>query len=307
MADRLEMVVDGRRQTALPTTPDFTSRTAPSDGFFIEGTRLSSLQLPDHWIPFYGVGLQFVQGIGKRFFYQDGRHHSHLIRNGDSLVIAPQELRQYRLETEARCKFVLVSIEPVVLQGMVAGCSSRNPFEVTRTWEGQDPMLRDVVLKLQAEVTAGYPAGPLLAESLCTNIAEQLIQRYSIGRPRLDRYKGGLSGAQLRRVLEYIDECLNLDLTGNRIAGITGLSKYHFGKAFRQSTGVTLHGYVLSRRMRRAQQLLAKPDLPLGAIADAAGFSSQSHFTSVFSTRMGISPGSYRQMRRPVSVSFHGS
>ncbi len=28
------------------------------------------------------------------------------------------------------------------------------------------------------------------------------------------RDKEGLSGAQLRRVLEYIDECLNLDLKG---------------------------------------------------------------------------------------------
>src|ERR1700677_23892 len=129
MPDRLEMVVDGRRQTALPTTLEFTSRTAPSEGFSMEGHRLHSLELPDHWIPFYGVGLQFTQGVGKRFFYQDGRQHSHLVRNGDSLVIAPQELRQYRFEDEAGCKFILVSIEPVVLQGMVAGCSSRNPFE----------------------------------------------------------------------------------------------------------------------------------------------------------------------------------
>ena len=64
-------------------------------------------------------------------------------------------------------------------------------------------------------MTAGYPAGPLFGEALCTKIAEEIIQRYSIGRPRLDRYKGGLSGAQLRRALEYIDEFLDLNLTGN--------------------------------------------------------------------------------------------
>ena len=70
MPNRLEMVVRGQRQTALPNTPDFTSRTWPTDGFFMEGTRLSSMELPDHWIPFYGVGLQFIQGTGKRFFIQ---------------------------------------------------------------------------------------------------------------------------------------------------------------------------------------------------------------------------------------------
>jgi len=36
----------------------------------MEGTRLSSFELPDHWIPFYGVGLQFIRGTGKRFYFQ---------------------------------------------------------------------------------------------------------------------------------------------------------------------------------------------------------------------------------------------
>jgi hypothetical protein len=114
MPNRLEMVVGGRRQTALPTPPDFTSRTTPSEGFFMEVNRLSSFELPDHWIPFYGVGLQFSHGKGKRFYFQDGRHHTLPFENGDALVIAPQELRQYRLDGEG--KLILVSLDPVVLQ-----------------------------------------------------------------------------------------------------------------------------------------------------------------------------------------------
>jgi AraC family transcriptional regulator len=293
------MVVDGRRQTALPTTPDFTSRTAPSEGFFVERTSLSPFELPDHWIPFYGVGLQFVRGTGKRFYFQDGKDIALPFQNGDALVIAPQELRRYRLETDS--KLLLVSIEPVVLQEMLSGSRALKPFELTRAWTGPDPVLRDLVLKLQAEVISGYPAGLLRAESLCSKLAEELVQRYSIAQPRLDRYKGGLSGAQLRRAIEYIDEYLNMPLTGQKIAAVAGLSKYHFGKAFRQSTGMTLHAYVLARRMRRSQVLLAKSDLGLAAIAQAAGFSSQSHFTSVFSTRVGISPSAYRNSHRSKS------
>jgi len=156
------------------------------------------------------------------------------------------------------------------------------------------------------EVSGSYPTGPLLGESIFTRLAEELIHRYSIGRPRLVQYRGGLSGAQLRRVFERVDQCLNLDLTGNDVSSVAGLNKYHFGKAFRQSAGVTLHSYVLARRMRRAQQLLVKSELPLAVISEAAGFSNQSHFTSVFSTRVGIPPGAYRQMKRRVSVSFTG-
>jgi AraC family transcriptional regulator len=187
---------------------------------------------------------------------------------------------------------------------MVTGYHSRNPFELTRTFNGQDPWLAGLVLRLQAEVAADYPGGHLYAESICTRLAEELIKRYSIGRPRLNRYKGGLSGIQLRRVLEYIDGNLGQDLTGHAIAGVAALSKYHLGKAFRQATDVNLHSYVLARRMRLAEKLLVKSDLPLAAIAAAAGFSNQSHFTSVFSKRIGISPGAYRQNRRRVSVAI---
>jgi AraC-like DNA-binding protein len=70
---------------------------------------------------------------------------------------------------------------------------------------------------------------------------------------------------------------------------------------------MTLHGYVLARHMSRAQELLAKADLALAAAAQAAGFSSQSHFTAIFSTRVGLSPGSYRRTAGPVSVLLHGS
>src|SRR5271169_943161 len=98
MPNRLEMVIKGQRQTALPNTPDFISRTSPADGFFMEGTRLSTMELPDHWIPFYAVGLQIVEGTGKRSFFQDGRRHEDAFHTDDMFVIAPQEIRQYRVE-----------------------------------------------------------------------------------------------------------------------------------------------------------------------------------------------------------------
>lgn len=106
----------------------------------------------------------------------------------------------------------------------MVGSPPRSPLELLRHWSGHDPILKDLVLRLRAEVTAGCPSGALLGESICTKLTEELIQRYSIGRARPEQYKGGLSGAQLRRALEYIDECLNLNLSGNSIATVAGLS-----------------------------------------------------------------------------------
>ncbi len=305
MPDRLEFVIGGQRQVALAATPALTSKGSPWGGFFVEHHQSVPLEMPDHWIPHYLVNLQLVPGPAKRFFFESGREHESIVRYGDCVVVAPHEVRRFRFSGSGRGEMVCVSIEPEILINMIAGRSASNPFELLRRCNGDDPKLRNLISGLRADLAAGCPTGPLLGESLCTNLAEELIRRYSIGRARLDERKGGLSGLQLRRSMEYIEAHLNANLTGDGIARISGLSKYHFGKSFKQSTGVTLHSYVLARRMRRSQELLARSGLPLAAIADLAGFSNQSHFTTVFSTRTGISPSSYRESQKPVSVSMH--
>ena len=54
-------------------------------------------------------------------------------------------------------------------------------------------------------------------------------------------------------MVDYIEAHLDLNLTTGEIAGVAGLSKYHFGKAFSTSTGMTLHSFVLGRRIRQSR------------------------------------------------------
>ena len=163
--------------------------------------------------------------------------------------------------------------------------------------------LRDFVMSLRAELAADCPSGPLFGESLCTRLAIEMISCRSVEGVRLDQYKGGLSKPQLRRVLDYIDSFLDHKLTVDELARLAGLSRYHFGKAFKQSTGTTLHRYVLSRRLWRAEELLSYARSTLVDIAAAVGFANQSHFTAVFKSRIGISPGAYQKRNRMVALS----
>ena len=302
MPDRLEMVVSGQREVALATTPSLVSKPSHWDGFLMEQHQFRPMEMPDHWIPFYMVGLQMVKAPASRFFFEGGKEHRTAVQRGDCVVVSPHEVRKFRFTGEGN--MLLVSIEPAVLQNMLAGAPGHNSFELLRRWNGDDPVLRTLILRLQADLAAGCPGGPLLGESICTSLAEELVSRYSLDRPRVDHYQGGLSRTQLKRVREFIDLSLEMNLTCDKIAAVAGVSRYHFGKAFKESTGVTLHSYVLARRMWRAQELLAKSCLSLAGIAQTAGFSSQSHFTSTFSTRMGISPGAYRNMTKRLSVAF---
>jgi len=158
VAERLEMVVGGQRQGAMPATPDFAARFSPSSGFLVEGHRqASTFELPDHWIPFYMVGVEFVRGKLARYFLENGKICEEPIENGACFVAGPREIRRFRMEGAGGV--CLVSIEPQVLQEAVAGSPARSRLELLRKWNGHDPDLKDLILRLRTEVTAGCPAG----------------------------------------------------------------------------------------------------------------------------------------------------
>jgi AraC family transcriptional regulator len=110
--------------------------------------------------------------------------------------------------------------------------------------------------------------------------------------------KGGLAPWQERRSKEMIAG----DLTGTAalrdIAEACGLSVSHFSRAFRKSTGLAPHAWLLEARVEAAKALLQRREASLSAIARACGFADQSHFCRVFTRRVGLSPGAWRKSAR---------
>jgi AraC family transcriptional regulator len=108
--------------------------------------------------------------------------------------------------------------------------------------------------------------------------------------------KGGLASWQVRRAKEMLVS----DLTGatplGDIATACGLSPGHFARAFRRSTGLAPHAWLLNARVDRAMALLLQPELALSDIALACGFADHSHFSRVFARHTGQSPRAWRRL-----------
>jgi transcriptional regulator of acetoin/glycerol metabolism len=106
--------------------------------------------------------------------------------------------------------------------------------------------------------------------------------------------RGGVSPAAMRRLHEYVEAHLSESIDLGMLAGIAGLSVFHFAREFKQSTGVTPHQYLVQKRVRRAQNMLARTDLSLSDVALASGFSDQSHLTRHFRRMLGTTPREFR-------------
>jgi AraC family transcriptional regulator len=104
-----------------------------------------------------------------------------------------------------------------------------------------------------------------------------------------------LAPARLRRVRELIENELARDLSLDDLAAAADLSRTHFARAFRNTTGQTPFAYLRERRTARARTLLATTTLSIAEIATLAGFSSHSHLGRVFRSATGLTPSSYRR------------
>ena len=103
-----------------------------------------------------------------------------------------------------------------------------------------------------------------------------------------------LPSCRLRRVTEYIQQNLDKDLPLADLAAVVYMSRYHFARLFRCSTGVPPHRFVVRQRIARARAFLATEELSISQISEMVGFRTPSHFATVFRRVLGITPGAYR-------------
>jgi AraC family transcriptional regulator len=83
------------------------------------------------------------------------------------------------------------------------------------------------------------------------------------------------------------------------MAQIAGLSPSHFIRAFRETTGQPPHQYLLTARIAHARQLITSTNLPVDAIAKAAGFHGGSHMTASMQKVWRTSPTRLRRLNKP--------
>jgi AraC family transcriptional regulator len=107
------------------------------------------------------------------------------------------------------------------------------------------------------------------------------------------RFRGGLAGGALRRVRTYIEEHIGERISLDELAVQAGVSRFHFARQFRLSTGESAMGYLRRMRIERSKSILQTRDATIAEVAARLGFSDQSHFTRIFGRLVGVSPGSF--------------
>jgi AraC family transcriptional regulator len=167
------------------------------------------------------------------------------------------------------------------------------PFQAVKFARGEhsSPIIKNLLNAMRADVAQGSPGGPLFIQSVTISLLHHL--HLSDAQLPLSA-KGGLSRRQLNIIRELVDSDLAGMLSIDVLSREVGVSPGYLSRAFKRSTGITPHQYVLRTRVDRAKHFIQTTCCSLEEIAEQVGFADGSHMTTVFLKLTGKPPSHFR-------------
>ncbi|MBO4663319.1 MAG: AraC family transcriptional regulator [Bacteroidaceae bacterium] len=99
---------------------------------------------------------------------------------------------------------------------------------------------------------------------------------------------------RLQKVLKYILEHLDEDISIETLADIACLTKPYLIRQFKTTLGMAPLQFITHKKIEKAQLLLVTDSRAIQDIAQAVGYSDSSYFVRVFKKKVGMTPQEYR-------------
>jgi AraC-like DNA-binding protein len=176
--------------------------------------------------------------------------------------------------------------------------SRSDPCEARATpWDAEevrDPVVRALGAALWPALEASRGNRSELVEYLLCAFYARISERSDHIRKDATSYRERLTAWQERGAKELLAAHVEQGIRIADVAARCKLSRSHFTRAFKRSTGHTPQRWLLLHRIERAKDML-RTDRAIAEIAADCGFSDQSHFTRAFARAVGMPPGAYRR------------
>ena len=190
---------------------------------------------------------------------------------------------------------LVVELSPSLVERAAAGMGfDRNRLSLASKVHLRDPQLEHLAWALLAELETDEPSTRLYADSLGLALAAHVLRCYASASAR----RGTPHERRLEVAMKYIHDQPARELTVAQLASVANLSPSHFKVLFKQSTGFSVHQFVIRSRVQYAFDLLADGGLALADVALQAGFADESHMARHMRRIAGVSPGSVARNAR---------
>ncbi len=256
-------------------------------GFIFEHHRQSSIAVLPQSFLMHSISIQ-LDGPSKFEVWCGEKRTRVTLRRGD-MTIAPYRFSIDGAHVEP-CEFLQLHLSPSVID-RAANEVGRRPA-IVPVLGAVDSLAEQTIYQLEEELTSGRGAREyvnLLIETLATHLVKYYAEEScSI------KAAGGFPKYLLETTLDYINRSLDRNLSTEEISRAVGIEPSRLARAFRASTGKSIHRYLNERRVEEAKLLLTKSEVSIAEVARRVGFDSEERFQINFRRRTGVTPAAYR-------------
>ncbi len=241
----------------------------------------------------------FLAGNVNYYIEEKGFH----LNRGTLLAIKPDEFHRAEWLDKHVYERAFINITSSYMEKLttnttdLAVCFNHRPTNEPNIFILNEQEIQDFLLllhELERHSNSEEYASDILAHMTLQKILIYINQLY-----RKDKHVQfpNIMPELISKTLKYIEEHLSDDLTLENIATIFHYNGTYISRYFKKITGLSLHEYIVNKRLERAKQYLESGVLPFEACLKA-GFNDYSNFAKTFKKHFGFSPKKYQSMLR---------
>jgi AraC family transcriptional regulator len=172
------------------------------------------------------------------------------------------------------------------------------PVELLERTAQPDPITSRLLLSASDFLESNEALDTLFRQQLIDLLATRLLAAHTGAPATVQPARGGLAPKALLRAIERLRSDSDADVSLAALAAEAGLSRFHFCRAFKESTGLAPHAWLRQHRLEQAMNMLRDTDASVMSVAAALGYASQTAFAAGFRKLTGETPSDWRRRAR---------
>lgn len=223
-----------------------------------------------------------------------------MLREGDILLITPGVIHSMKPSMGKRLIFQADHTLFHGIKELEATLTLMSPLVLITPEDS--PEIHKKIQKRILEISDEYfSEAPLCEASIISKLIEIFVligRNYSSNTSSLHKNinKQYEYTSRFLYICDYINLHYNENITLDFVANMSGYSKYHFSRLFKQFTNVSFYKYLNMKKIEKAEVFLMDNSLSITEVALRCGFSSLSAFLRMFKLMKGCTPTEFKAL-----------
>lgn len=184
------------------------------------------------------------------------------------------------------------------LERVADEADTATPIDLLERTAHPDPITSRLLLSAADVLESNGALDNLFRHQLADLLATRILAAHTGSPTTFQPTMGGLPPKVLLRAIERLRSDSDADVSLAALASDAGLSRFHFCRAFKESTGLSPHAWLRQHRLEQAMNMLRDTDTSVVSVAAALGYASQTAFAAAFRKLTGETPSDWRRRMR---------